>query len=480
MKSLDVAIIGGGITGLALAHRLQEANTDSNAGLDFAVFEDKQTFGGVIETHRRDGFIIESGPDAFLSEKPHGLDLIRRLGLEGDIIPTHPKLRRSFVVRKGKLHPVPPGFYLVAPSRILPFAMSSLFSPLGKLRMGFDLVIPPKRDSEDESVSSFIGRRLGREALERVAEPMVSGIYSGDPARLSAQSVLPQFCHLEKEYGSLIRGLVRDSARRQGARGPRYSLFFTLCGGTEQIVQRILRKLPSESLKTKAHVMSLRFLREKRRWEIGFSDGSFVESSRVCLSIPAFEAARLVQDFSQELSEALRGVHYESVAVVHLAYRRGSVRHPLNGFGFVAPRLERLSLIGCSFSSVKFEGRAPAGHVLLRAFIGGAFGRAFLKMDGKDIVARVRKDLRSLLGVRGEPLFSELKRHPRTMPQYEVGHEAAAGKIERAREKWPGLHFAAGYLGGVGIPDRIHQGEEAADRIISENSRNAVSVGEDR
>jgi oxygen-dependent protoporphyrinogen oxidase len=461
---LGAAVVGGGITGLVAARRLEEARA-GGAGPAYAVFEEGETFGGTIRTRRRDGFLLEDGADSFLSEKPETLELVRELGLEPDIIRTSPESRRSFVVSGGALRAVPRGFYLAAPSRALPFLLSPLFTPWGKLRIAVEPFVRAADGGADESVSSFIRRRLGAEALERVGQAMVGGIYAGDPERLSVRAALPKFHLWEKEHGSVLRGLQRQAGARE-ARGPRYNLFLTLRGGMEDLARALAESIPAPSLRRRAAASSLDYDRAARLWRIGFADGTSVEARGVCLSVPAFRAGRLVRGFAPDLADLLERVHYESVAVLHFGWRRAAVRHALNGFGFVVPRREKFSLIGCSFSSVKYRGRAPEGTVLLRAFAGGAFGADLLRRSDEDILGAVRRDLERLLGIGEPPVLEEVRRSPNSMPQYEVGHEELVGRIEAAARAWPGLVLAGNAFHGVGISDCVRGGREAAERLL--------------
>lgn len=462
MEKIDVAIIGGGLTGLTAASRLHEA------GVRFTLFERGSFLGGHVRTVEREGFLMEAGADSFLSEKPHALALIRRLGLESEVIPTSARFRKSFVVSKGRLRAVPDGFYLMAPALILPFFRSPILSWRGKLRMGLDAVIPPRLESGDESVGSFVRRRFGQEALDRIGQPMVGGIYSGDPERLSMESVLPKFKRWEAEHGSVIRGMRADGRRKHAecASGARYGLFLSLREGMGQLVRKISQGLPPDAVRFNQEVASLERVRESGLWRIRSADGSCVEAGSVVLALPAHRAAVLLAPLSADLAARLASVPYESVATVHLAYERRAVRHRLNGFGFVVPRVENRSIIGCSFPSVKFEGRAPEGHVLLRAFAGGAFGKNALDASDEGLVAGVRRDLEELLGIRGKPLFHDLRRFPLSMPQYEIGHAEKIAGIRGEQGHFPGLVLAGNYFGGVGVPDCIREGEDAADRIL--------------
>ncbi len=461
-----VVIIGGGISGLATAHRLWELGKARAPVFRVTLLEAQGQWGGVIGTERREGFLFEKGPDAFISEKPWALELCRRLGLEEEVIGTRNEFRQSFIYLRGKLRPVPNGFYLIAPCRLSVLRETSLLTLSGKLRMLCDLWIPPKRKGGDESVASFVRRRLGPEALERVGQPMVAGIYSADPERLSLEATFPRFLELEARYGSVLRGLQASWQGRRPAEGepsgPRYSLFLTLKEGMERLVQGLVTRMTGVNLRSSARVVRIE---KGNRWRIFLEAGESLEADLLCLALPAPRAARLVRSFSSEIASDLEKIRCESVATVNLAFRRASVSHPLNGFGFVIPASEKKSLIGCTFSSVKFPGRVPEGTVLLRAFVGGALHREILSQTDGDLVRTITEDLQHILGISGPPLGTAVHRFPESMPQYDVGHLHRVASIEEKLKAWPGLFITGNAYRGIGIPDCIREGERAAEAM---------------
>jgi oxygen-dependent protoporphyrinogen oxidase len=449
-----VVIIGGGISGLAAAHRVLELNPAAKV----TILEASGRLGGTIHTEFRDGFLIELGPDSFISEKPHGVALAKRLGLESRLIQTNEKYRRSFIVRDGRLRPVPEGFQLLAPSRMWPFITSDIFSLTGKARMAADLLLPRRSTNGDESLASFVRRRLGVEALDRMAQPMVGGIYTADPETLSLRATLPRFLDMEREHRSLILAMLRQSrAQKSGTSGARYSLFLSFDRGVQVLVDAVTRIKADFRLKTRAQ--SLTF---DQGWAITTDKGELFKADAVCLAVPAYVGASLL---TGDLADKLRRIKYASTATINFGYRREAIAHPLNGFGFVVPFIEKRSLIACTFSSVKFSGRAPDGHVLLRAFAGGALQPDIFALDESEMAARVEADLRELLGIKEAPLFVEVAKWERSMPQYEVGHLDRILEIENELSKLPGLTLAGNSYRGAGIPDCIRSGESAAEAM---------------
>ena len=452
-----IVVVGGGISGLAAAHRLIELGHT-----EVTLIEASPRLGGTIQTEYRDGFLIECGPDSFISEKPEALALAKRLGLGSQLIQTNEKYRRSFIVRGGRLRAVPEGFQLLAPSRMWPFLTSDVFSVAGKMRMAADLFLPRKstNGTQDESLASFVRRRLGQEALERMAQPMVGGIYTADPETLSLRATLPRFLDMERKHRSLILAMLRQSqTQKSGTSGARYSLFLSFDRGMQVLVDRLAQIKADIRLNTRVESLRLNNL----TWTITTNTGQQFEADAVCLAVPAYIAASLLLG---GLPAKLKQIKYASTATINFGYERSAIKHPLDGFGFVVPFIEKRSLIACTFSSVKFSGRAPDGHVLLRAFAGGALQPDVFALDEAVLAARVEADLRELLGITAKPLFTEIAKWERSMPQYEVGHLDRINEIENEVKTFPGLALAGNAYRGAGIPDCIRSGETAAESIL--------------
>lgn len=476
---LRVVIAGAGVAGLACAHRFLAIARERSVPLDLLVLDAADRPGGVIVTERIDGCLVEGGPDCFVSDRPWGIDLCRRAGLADELVGTGEEHRRSFILRGGRLLPIPEGYQLLAPSRILPFASTRILGVAGKLRAACDLVLPRGPAVEDESLASFVRRRFGRETLERLAQPLLAGIYNADPESLSLRATMPRFLELERLHRSVILGLMRarrraPAAARTGVSGARYSLFVTIRSGLQTLTDRLAATLPAGALRLGAKVARLDPADRPadggpaggaaERWRVTTYPGESFAADAVVLAMPACAAAPLVRPFDGGLGGLLGEVPYGGAATVTLAYRRADVPHPLDGFGFVVPRCEGRRLVACSFSHVKFPNRAPEGTVLLRAFLDG---RTAGEAGSTEMERIVREELRDILGIAAPPRFVRSFVYPRSMAQYEVGHLARVAAIEAALSRHAGLALAGNGLRGVGLPDCARSGEAAADGILA-------------
>jgi oxygen-dependent protoporphyrinogen oxidase len=465
-----VVVVGGGLTGLAAAQRLVSRASAARRPIEVVVLEAKGRIGGSIWTDRAEDFVIEGGADSFITNKPWALDLCRELGLGDQVIGTSDRNRRSFVVRDGKLQPVPEGFALMAPGRLLPLLASPILSARGKLRMMMDLVLPRKSDDSDESLAAFVRRRLGREALDRLVQPLVGGIYTADPAELSLKATLPQFPAMEREHRSLIRAAIRQGrqarAGERQASGARYGLFASLAGGMDTLPKALAAALPPRTVRTGAAVRRISRPDPGKPWRVELLDGPPIDASGVILSTEAHASARLIDGFDPELASQLRSIPYASSAIVTVAYRRDQVAHPLDGFGVVVPAIEGRSILAASFLSVKFPSRAPAGTALMRVFVGGATQPGLFDLEDEELKALVRGELSALLGASGEPLLIGVARHPRAMPQYTLGHLDRVAAIHQRAARHSRLILAGNAFNGVGIPDCVRSGQDAASALL--------------
>jgi oxygen-dependent protoporphyrinogen oxidase len=490
-----VVVVGGGISGLAAAHRLVERAGDA---VEPMLLEAADRLGGVIATERRDGFLIEGGPDSFVLEKPQAADLARRLGLGGELIPTNERFRRTLVVRDGRLVPLPEAFQLLAPARLLPFVRSPILSWPGKLRALADLVLPRggPPPGGDESLASFVRRRLGDEVLERIAQPMVGGIYTADPETLSLASTMPRFLELERRHRSLILGLMRQAGTARpdaGTSGARFGLFATLRGGLGSLVEALVARLPAGSVRTGTR--AVRVLADRAvgagtglpgtgggreggaRFAIETSSGESIAADAVVIALPAPHAGAALREIDPALADEIAGIACSSAAVVNFAFRRADVPRGLDAFGVVVPEVERRAIVACSFSSVKYEGRAPADAVIVRAFVGGVLHPERYAQDDPRLVASARAELRSLLGIEAEPRFTRLHRWPESMPQYAVGHAARAARIRDRAARVAGLAIAGSAYDGVGLADCVRSGEAAAEAVLASMGLGAAAAG---
>ncbi|HET7293222.1 MAG TPA: protoporphyrinogen oxidase [Vicinamibacteria bacterium] len=449
MTRTDAIIVGGGISGLAAAHAL------ARRGVPFLLLEAADRFGGVIRTEREGGFLLEAGPDSMLAQKPEGADLCRELGLGDRLVPTSLEHRKVYVLHGGRLHALPDGMVLAIPTRILPFLASGLFSPLAKLRMGLDLVRPARRDGADESVASFLRRRFGQECVERLGEPLLAGIHSGDPERLSIRATFPRFVELEARYGSLVRGMWAAPKPK----GPPAAPFHSLLGGMVELVDALVAQLPAGSLRAGTPVRGV-------RREDGFrveTDQGVVQARTLVLAVPPAKAAPLLESLVPEAGPALRAVPSASTATVLLGFRREDVAHPLDGYGLVVPATEGRATAALTFASTKLPGRAPDGHVLLRGFVGGVRDPGALSGDDATLLDTVRRDMQDVLGLRGAPVVARVFRWPEATPQMEVGHLARMASLDARLAAVPGLHVGGAGLRVTGVPDCVAEGTRLAE-----------------
>jgi len=459
-----IVIVGGGIAGLAAANRLVELGQAQQRPPTLTLLEGGQRLGGSIATERTDGFVIEAGPDSFISEKPWALQLCERIGFTPRLVRTRDTDRRTFIVHNGVLHALPDGFLLLAPTQFWPLLTTRLFSWPGKLRMGLDLVLPRGPLGGDESLASFVTRRMGREALERVAQPLVGGIYTADPADLSLAATMPRFLEMERTSRSIIWGMW-SQMRRAGARGTsgaRWSLFVSADDGMQSLIDALAARLPEGTVRLGCTVTAVQ---RGQPWSVVTTDGQTLAADAVVLAAPGHQSVRFVTDLDARLANELRGIPYASSATVSLAYRNDQLPRPLAGFGFVVPLIEARSIVACTYSSVKYPGRAPDGHVLVRAFVGGAVQQQLFEQDDATMAASVRRELRELLGITSEPVLTRIHRHAQAMPQYRVGHLDRMQRIDAMLTQHPGLAVAGNAYRGVGIPDCIHSGELAAEAV---------------
>lgn len=467
------AVIGGGITGLAAAHRLIELGLTSGHPADITLFEASDRIGGVAGTERIGGYLVETGADSFITNKPGAIRLCERLGLAERLLKTVPQFRGSQVLRKGKPVSVPDGFMLLSPAKIWPVLKSSIFSPLGKLRMGLEYFVPRRTEEGDESLADFVRRRLGREALDRLIQPLVGGIYTSDPERLSLRATLPRFVEMEREYGSLIRAARRQLAgpssqpEEASGGGARYSLFATLTDGMTELFDTLRATIETGGrIAMNSPVVRLESLGNGRT-RLTFADQSTADFDGVIIALPAYRAAELLTTLTSysELSSALGAIEYASTAVVVSGHKLDDIENPLNSFGLVIPAIERRRILAVSYASRKFVGRAPEGRVILRTFVGGAMQPEQLLGTDAEIERSVLDELRSVLGVGGTPDFLRVVRHTKSMPQYTIGHLDRVRRIFELMTTVQGIELAGNAYHGVGLPDSIESAERAAERI---------------
>ena len=465
--SLHVVIVGGGISGLAAAEHLTRQEPRPRVTL----LEASARLGGHIRTERRDGFVMEAGPDVLLAAKPAAIELARRSGLGERLVGTSPRARGSYIFTRHGLVRMPEGMTGLVPSRARPFITTSLLTPADKLRVGIEYFIPPRRDDADESVESFVVRRLGKGLYERFAEPLLSGISAGDGARLSMATMFPQLRALEREHGGLVRGMLasRRAAPQRSNGGAPASAFLSFRGGLAELVDAVARTVAERNrggeaieLRTGAPVRAIARQITGDGFVLDLFSGETVAADAVLIAAPAFAASRLLERLDATLSRRLAEIEYESTATVSLAFGSARVPRALDATGYVVPRHLGRPVLACTWASAKFEHRAPEGYSLFRVFLGGAKRPIPEHASDEDLRELAIREMHDVMGVRATPVLSRVDRFDRAMPQYHVGHLDRVAAIQSLAAEIPGLYLAGAAYGGVGIPDCVSSGERAA------------------
>ncbi|AIW41029.1 MULTISPECIES: protoporphyrinogen oxidase [Paenibacillus] len=468
-SSKKVVILGGGISGLSAAFYVKKLAEDRQLEVEITLVEKSERLGGKLQTVRQNDFMIEKGPDAFLARKTAILDLTMELGLEAELVSTNPKAKSACILHKGKLHTMPMGFILGIPTKLTPFIRTGLISPLGKARAALDLFIPAKKGDADESLGDFIKRRLGKEVLDQITEPLLSGIYAGDTHSLSLMSTFPQFKLMEQKHGSLIKGMSKGAGRKPAVQDKlpdiaKKSMFLSYRLGLSTIVERLKERLDTVRFVMGQGVVEVR---KENGYQVILEHGQKIDADAVICAVPAFEAAAL---FSGVASASwLHKIHYVSVANIALAYKNTDLNFAFEGTGFLVPRKEGKKITACTWSSTKWSHTAPEGYTLLRTYIGHAGAQEWIQMTDDQLVDAARKDLKDLMGLEAEPEFVEVSRCDRSMPQYPIGHKEHMAKMRQDFAQYlPGVFLCGAGYGGVGIPDCIAQGKEAAEQLLSD------------
>jgi protoporphyrinogen/coproporphyrinogen III oxidase len=443
---MAVVIVGGGISGLSTAYYL------AKAGVRSTLIEKSPWLGGIIQTERIEGCLVEAGPDSFLSSKPWAMELIRELGLEDQVIGSNDHLRKTFIRKAGRLVEMPDGLQFLVPTRIAPIVTTPLLSWRTKVRIGLEWFrSPPAAPRPDCSVAEFVAGHYGQEAVEYLAEPLLAGVYGGAPETLSVSSVLPRFVELESKYGSLSKGLLAE--RRAATPAP---IFRTLKDGLGSLTSALTRSIESKVKIVHGEVEAIE--RQPSGYRLRVS-GDWIAASQLALACESHGSARLVSGFDPVLAEHLSGIPYNSSTVIAMGFNAASFSKPLEGFGFLIPRLERRRLVACTFMATKFPFRAPENRILLRCFLGGL-------PDDEGLLEAVLEELRETIGLTGDPLFTRIYRWPLSMAQYTVGHGRRVSAIEVRLRQNPGLYLAGNAYHGVGVPDCIRMGRDVAECIV--------------
>src|SRR5579863_3722370 len=483
-RRMRTAIIGGGIAGLAAAYELEKARA-AGADVTYMLFESHSRLGGVLSSQVVDGAVIERGPDSFLTEKPAAAELCRELGIGADLIGSNDADRKTYIVVRNRLVPLPDGLMFLVPTKLIPTALTPLFSPKTKIRMALELLHPPRRNgTADESVASLVERHFGAEAVDRLADPLLSGIYGGDASQLSARTVLPRLVEMETEFGSLTRGMLAAHRKMRarahaaangngGAANPRpgpRAIFTTLRLGVQQMVDALVERLDRSALHVSDPVSGLS--RTAGGWVVRSHSGEELYDS-VILATPAWAAGVMLSQVDAELADELSAIPYSSSITVNLIYNEAKLGALPEGFGFLVPASENRAMLACTFVHRKFLGRTPPGKAVLRAFLGGMKNEELLADSDEALVAIVRRELAEILSGTGlargaEPEFTQVTRWRRAMAQYAVGHQQRKERIAARVASLPGLRLVGNAYDGIGISDCVRLGRQAAKSVVSD------------
>jgi oxygen-dependent protoporphyrinogen oxidase len=464
----EVIIVGGGITGLAAAYELEKRN------INYLLIEKGNQLGGVIKTERKGDFIFEGGPDCFVSFKPWVEELARELEIEDELICTQEENKGIFVYSKGKLHLLPDGLTELVPKDIKQFLFTPLISVRGKLRMALEVLIPPQKNKEDETLASFVKRRFGKELLDKIAEPLIAGIHASDPETMSLESTFPSFLEMEREFGSVTWGMLRKRREMKRAKRekppsvqpPKKTFFMSFKKGMQEIVEALEKKIPAHKIILRKEVTGL--IKENNFYLINLKSGESFKAKNIILTTPAYSSAKIVKEIDKELSQKLNEIPYAPSITIPVAFKKNEFAHPLKGFGVVVPKSEGRRVMAISWISSKWPYRVPEGYVMLRVFMGGSEGEKFITFSKEEILKIALEEIKIILGTSAEPFDYEIFRFEKSMPQYTLGHKQKIGFIEsRLKKLHPSLIITGGAFHGVGIGDCIREGRKAARKILS-------------
>ncbi len=466
MKRL--AVIGGGISGLAAAYMLQK-ELDAGRNLDYMLLEAGDRLGGVIVTEKINGFLIEGGPDCFISTKPQVIQLANELGIGDQLINSSEENRGTYIYSDGTLHELPDGVMTMVPTKLGPFLKTDLISWPGKLRAALDLVIPRKRNGEEESVAQFVTRRLGKEILDKIAEPLVGGIHASDPETMSLESTFPRFIEMEKEYGSLIKGSLASMQKARQAKaktaskrppGPRRTFFVGMKGGLQQLTDMLASRLQADRIMTGTKVESIR--KQDGGYLIHLADRKPILADAIVLATPAFASAQIVGELDKSLAGELDQIPYVDAATISLGFNKADLKAVPRGYGVIVPLAANRRLMAATWSSNKWANRAEEGYFLVRGFVGGSRNQQYVDLDDQALIDLVREELKIIAGIEAEPHVTRIFRWRKGMAQYTMGHTKRVAEIQRRCSSWPGLFLAGNAYHGVGLSDCIKHGQEAA------------------
>jgi len=467
-------IVGGGIAGLAAAVQLKTGAKAHNKQAEVLLLEKSGRIGGKFISEKVGPFTIEGGPDSFLPEKVWTVNLARQLGLEPEMLPSNDKFKGTFIYSRNRLHSLPEGVMLMVPTMFMPMAKSRLISWPGKMRMGMEIFVPKRKVMEDESLATFVTRRLGRECLEKIAEPLVAGIHTSNPDNMSVLATFPRFVQMEQKSGSLIRGMLASMRSRPQATlsgpppkpgAPKMTYFMSFKNGMETLSQACADAIGKDSIRLNTSVKAV----EPRGtgYRVILESGEALEADQVVLGTASYDSAEMVKGFDETLAAQLNRIEWSSSATVSIAFRKEDVRVPLKGFGFIVPRVEGRRINAATYSSIKWSFRAPDDHILIRGFVGGGHHEELVQeLDDAGLTTMVLEELDAILGLKANAQFSKIYRFIKGMPKYTVGHLDRIALLDRTLSTHPGLHLIGCSYKGIGIGDCVHEAQIAAEKIL--------------
>ena len=469
-----IIIIGGGIAGLAAAVHLKAGAKSHGKSVDVLLLEKNGRIGGKILTEKYNGFLVEGGPDSFLPEKVWSVNLAKHLGLEPEMLPSNDEFKGTFIFSKNELHSLPEGVMLMVPTSFWPMAKSHLISWPGKLRMGMEVFVPKRKFVEDESLASFVTRLLGRECLEKIAEPLVAGIHTSNPDNMSVLATFPRFVQMEQKSGSLILGMLAAMKHRPHATlsgpppkpgAPKMTYFMSFKNGMQTLSQACADYIGKESIRLGAGVKAVE--PKGKGYAVILENGETLDTDHVMIASAAYDAAAMVTGFDETLAAQMNKIEWSSSATVSVAFKKEDVKVPLKGFGFIVPRVEGRRVNAATYSSIKWSYRAPGDTIMVRVFVGGGHHEELVHdLDDSCMVKMVLEELDAIVGLKADAHFSKVYRWNKGMPKYTVGHLDRITLLDRTLSIHPGLHLIGCSYKGIGIGDCVHEAQIAAEKIL--------------
>jgi oxygen-dependent protoporphyrinogen oxidase len=469
-----VIIIGGGIAGLAAAVHLKAGAKAHGKVVDVLLLEKNERIGGKILTERIGDYVVEAGPDSFLPEKVWTVNLARQLGLESEMLPSNDTFKGTYIYSGRRLHSLPEGVMLMVPTSFWPMAKSHLISWPGKLRMGMEVFMPRRKQQGDESLASFVTRRLGRECLDKIAEPLVAGIHTSNPDNMSVLATFPRFVQMEQKSGSLILGMLAALKNRPQATlsgppprpgQPVMTYFMSFKSGMETLPKACEAFIGKDSIRLGASVRAVE--PRGKEWSVFLTTGEELRADHVVLGTAAYDSANMIKGFNANLATQMNAIQWSSSGTVTVAFKREDVKVPLRGFGFIVPKVENRRINASTYSSIKWSHRAPDDTIMLRAFVGGGHHEELVHdLDDAALTAAVLEELDTILGLKASPAFAKAYRWFKGMPKFTVGHLDRMALIDRRVALHPGLHLIGCSYKGIGIGDCVHEAEIAAEKIL--------------